>query len=116
MDESEHPRPTNFDQYQIDAARTLNRSLSQNERVLDAAAGLAEEAGEVLALVRKHIFQQRPLDRAQLRAELGDALWCLAAIATTQEISLGDVAQHNLAKLRDRHPRGFPPNAEPPGR
>jgi NTP pyrophosphatase (non-canonical NTP hydrolase) len=105
-----------FDRYQSHAARTLNPDLTQGERTLDAAAGLAEEAGEVLALVRKHYFQHRPLDRDQLRSELGDALWCLSAVATTMEISLGDVAQHNLAKLRDRHPRGFSPHTNPPAR
>jgi NTP pyrophosphatase (non-canonical NTP hydrolase) len=103
-----------FDRYQQEATRTLNRSLSTSERMLDAAAGLAEEAGEVLALVRKHLFQQRPLDREQLLAELGDALWCLSAIATVTEISLGDVARHNLAKLYDRYPEGFAPHGHRP--
>ncbi len=117
MDASEPrlpPPESDFDHYQRDAARTLNMALSKNERTLDAAAGLAEEAGEVLALVRKHLFQQRPLDRDQLRAELGDALWCLAAIATATEISLGDVARDNVAKLLDRYPKGFAPFAIPP--
>jgi NTP pyrophosphatase (non-canonical NTP hydrolase) len=109
---------SDFDRYQHDAARTLNPALSHDERTLDAAAGLAEEAGEVLAHIRKHLFQKRPLDRNQLRAELGDALWCLAAVATTMEISLGDVAQSNLAKLHDRYPHGFAPspNTDPPDR
>ncbi|MEP7345623.1 MAG: nucleoside triphosphate pyrophosphohydrolase family protein [Gemmatimonadaceae bacterium] len=104
------PGHNDLDHYQQDAARTVNPALSQTDRILDAAAGLAEEAGEVLALVRKHRFQQRPLDRDRLRIELGDALWCLAAVATATDISLGDVAQHNLAKLRDRYPQGFVPH------
>ena len=105
-----NPSYTDLDRYQRDAARTLNPSLSSVERTLDAAAGLAEEAGEVLAMIRKHLFQRRPLNRDQLRAELGDALWCLAAVATATEMSLGDVAQQNLAKLHDRYPMGFAPH------
>ena len=98
-----------FDAYQAQATRTLNPALDANAQLLDAAAGLAEEAGEVLGAIRKHLFQQRPLDRAALVAELGDALWCLSAVATSIGESLGDVAHANLAKLRDRYPDGFPP-------
>ena len=96
--------------YQQGAARTMNAALTGTERLLDASAGLAEEAGEVLAHVRKHAFQLRALDRERLATELGDALWCLAATATAAGLSLGEVASNNLDKLRRRHPEGF--NAE----
>ena len=59
------PSPNEFAQYQHDAARTMNPALSPSERTLDAAAGLAEEAGEVLAHVRKHLFQQRGISRLE---------------------------------------------------
>src|ERR1043166_2981945 len=49
-------------EYQRKAARTINPSLSEKERLIDAAAGLAEEAGEALAIVRKHLYQGKPLD------------------------------------------------------
>jgi len=111
--QSPEPQRDDFDQYQQDAARTLNPSLHADDRLLDAAAGLAEEAGEVLALIRKHRFQNRSLDLEKLRSELGDALWCLAAVATATNISLGDVARQNLAKLHQRHPHGFIPPDRP---
>lgn len=100
-----------LDEYQTRAARTLNPALSHGERLLDAAAGLSEEAGEVLGTLRKHLYQQRPLDLAALQEELGDALWCLAAVASTAGFSLGDVAHANLAKLAKRYPQGFTPDA-----
>jgi len=93
--------------YQTDASRTVNPALSPEDRLLDAAAGLAEEAGEVLARVRKHRFQQRTLDRDEIIIELGDALWCLAMVATSLGITLDEVADRNIAKLRARHPDGF---------
>lgn len=101
------PGPPTFETYQRDAARTLNAALSTTEQTLDAAAGLAEEAGEVLAHIRKHLYQGRPLDREQLALELGDALWCLTAVATVTGISLGDVARGNLRKLASRYPDGL---------
>lgn len=100
-----------LDDYQRAATRTVNPALSDKQRLLDAAAGLAEEAGEVLGLVRKHVMQQRALDRATVVEELGDALWCLAIVADTLGVTLSDVARANEAKLRDRHPDGF--SAEP---
>ena len=90
--------------YQSEARRTINRELTDDLRLLDASAGLVEEAGEVLSHVRKHVLQGRPLDREAVVLELGDALWCLAIAADTLGVSLQDVAQRNLEKLRSRHP------------
>jgi len=96
-----------FDDYQQSAARTLNPALDRDRRLMDAAAGLAEEAGEVLGHVRKAVYVGHPLDRERLTKELGDALWCIAALATTLDLPLTDVAEANLAKLRARYPQGF---------
>ena len=93
-----------LDGYQTEARRTINRGLTDDQRLLDSSAGLAEEAGEVLSHVRKYLFQGRPLDREAVTLELGDALWCLAIAADTLGISLQDVARRNVEKLRARHP------------
>ena len=95
---------TTLSEYQAEARRTIRRELTDDQRLLDAAAGLAEEAGEVLAHVRKHLLQGRPLDRESLTIELGDALWCVAITADTLGISLEAVARRNVDKLRARHP------------
>jgi NTP pyrophosphatase (non-canonical NTP hydrolase) len=95
---------TTLDGYQTEARRTINRALSDDQRLLDAAAGLAEEAGEVLSHVRKHVMRGRELDREAVALELGDALWCLAVVADTLGISLQDVARRNVEKLRSRYP------------
>ena len=93
-----------LDGYQSEARRTINRGLTDDQRLLDATAGLAEEAGEVLSHVRKHLFRNAPLDREAVALELGDALWCLAIAADTLGISLQDVARRNVQKLRARYP------------
>jgi len=98
-----------LDEYQRAALRTRNPALSERDFLLDAAAGLAEEAGETLGLVRKSVFQNRNADPARLRDELGDVLWCLAATAEALGLSLEEVAAGNLDKLRARHPAGFAP-------
>jgi NTP pyrophosphatase (non-canonical NTP hydrolase) len=96
-----------LDEYQATATRTLNARLTDTERLLDAAAGLAEESGEILGLVRKHAFQAHPLATDRLRTELGDALWCLSVTAKSAGFTLEEVAQANVAKLRARYPDGY---------
>jgi NTP pyrophosphatase (non-canonical NTP hydrolase) len=93
-----------LDGYQAEARRTINRALDDDQRLLDAAAGLAEEAGEVLSHVRKHVMQGKTLDRHAVALELGDALWCLSIAADTLGVSLQDVARLNIEKLRSRYP------------
>jgi NTP pyrophosphatase (non-canonical NTP hydrolase) len=95
---------TTLDGYQAEARRTINRALDDDHRLLDAAAGLAEEAGEVLAHVRKHVMRGKALDRDALALELGDALWCLSIAADTLGVSLQDIARLNIEKLRSRYP------------
>jgi NTP pyrophosphatase (non-canonical NTP hydrolase) len=94
-------------EYQRAASRTANRSLDDRERLADAAAGLAEEAGEVLGLVRKHLYMRHELDRERLTKELGDVLWCLSAVAGAVGVTLDEVAESNLSKLRARYPEGY---------
>ena len=100
-------RTMTLDEYQAEARRTINRALNERDRLLDAAAGLSEEAGEVLGLVRKRAFQSREMSTEQLAEELGDALWCLATTADCLGLSLEDVAMANVGKLKRRYPNGF---------
>ena len=96
-----------LDEYQQAARRTINPALDDRDRLLDASVGLAEEAAELLGLIRKRVFQHRQIDESQLVEELGDALWCLAVTAHTLGLPLSRVAQANHEKLRRRHPDGF---------
>lgn len=96
-----------LDDYEAAASRTTNLKLTDTERLLDAAAGLSEESGEILSIVRKHVYQNRSIDKHKLEIELGDALWCLAITARTAGLSLEQIAESNVAKLRDRFPEGY---------
>ncbi|MFC1465504.1 MAG: nucleoside triphosphate pyrophosphohydrolase family protein [Candidatus Brachytrichaceae bacterium NZ_4S206] len=78
--------------------------------VIYPALGLTNEAGEVAGKIKK-IFRDKAgaigeADRAALKAELGDVLWYLAQVCTELDLSLDDVAQHNLDKLASRQERG----------
>ena len=69
------------------------------------ALGLAGEAGEVANKVKK-IIRDGKLDKASLKAEIGDCLWYIAALCRDLNVDLGDIAKANLEKLQDRKARG----------
>lgn len=68
--------------------------------------GLPGEVGELCSLVAKGLRDGRQFDHDQnVKKELGDILWMVAAIALDHGFSLEDVAQANLNKLQDRFNR-----------
>ena len=92
-----------FDEYQEEAKKTA--IYPDQYRVVYPALGLAGEAGEVAEKVKKHI-RDGVLNVEELKKELGDVLWYLAAIASDLGLTLDDVAEANLQKLRSRQARG----------
>ncbi len=99
----------NLDEYQQLAARTLGLKRTHEQLLANAALGLTGEAGETAEIIKKHLFHDTPLDRDALMKELGDCLWYIGAFATVLDMSLDDIAQRNIDKLRKRYPDGFDP-------
>ena len=92
----------NLNDYQELAARTLAELPLEG-----AALGLCGEAGEVGDLIKKVAYHGHELDDAELTKELGDVLWYLAAIANIRGLSLNQIGEANIAKLKARYPNGF---------
>ncbi len=95
-----------FTVYQTLALRTA-RHTDKQRLLLNGVMGLCGEAGECIDLVKKHHFQGHELDVEKIMDEAGDCLWYLAAVAEGLGVSLGDVAQRNVDKLRRRYPEGY---------
>lgn len=94
-------------EYQTLAMTTLNPALSQKDILINGVMGLCGEAGEAIDVVKKHLAQGHELDRERLIKELGDVAWYLAETATALNITLEEVLESNLRKLRARYPEGF---------
>jgi NTP pyrophosphatase (non-canonical NTP hydrolase) len=99
----------NLDDYQ-QRARGTARYPVIGHPVIYPALGLTNEAGEVAGKIKK-IFRDKNglIDEADvqaLKAELGDVLWYLAQLSSELGLSLSEIAEHNLEKLRDRLSRG----------
>lgn len=96
-----------LNEYQELAQRTSNKELKPDEHIFNGVLGLAGEAGECADLVKKHYYQDERNIYADLIDELGDCLWYVAETASALGVTLEEVAQHNVEKLRKRYPEGF---------
>lgn len=103
-------KPTNTEltmsEYQSLAQRTSS-TKTKPDKLLNGVMGLNGEAGECIDLIKKHYFQGHELDEEKLVGEISDVLWYCAELASGLGVSLGDIARHNIAKLKKRYPDGF---------
>ena len=79
------------------------------ERLLTAAVGMSAEAGEFTEVVKKIIFQGKPVNEDNLfhlKRELGDIMWYVAQACIGLDISSMRFFM-NVDKLSDRYPDGL---------
>ena len=99
----------NFTDYQTKSRKTA-KYPAIGHPVIYPTLGLTNEAGEVAGKIKK-IFRDKDgviaeADREALKGELGDVLWYLAQVCTELDLSLDEVAEHNIEKLYSRLERG----------
>ena len=87
-----------IDEYQILSTRVEKYKKGQEDRYL--LAKLTEETGEVAKEIRRKIDDE-PLQK-DLTLELGDLLWCVAAIAKRNNIKMSTIVEYNMKKLFER--------------
>lgn len=96
-----------INEYQRLAMTTLNPELGKRDVLINSVMGLCGESGEAIDIVKKWMAHGHPLDRDHLIKELGDIAWYLAEAATALDVTLEDVLQANIEKLKKRYPEGF---------
>lgn len=101
-----------FDEYQALAMTTAQYPEKGEGSFISigyVGLGCAGEGGEIAEQVKKMWRNEGELTgerRDKILAEVGDALWYLAAMCTELNADFGEVAQANLDKLADRAERG----------
>lgn len=96
-----------MNEYQKLAMRTCSIPYDNKKgRLYHAVIGLNSEAGEVAGILQKE-YQGHEIDPEHLKKELGDCLWMIAEACDALDISMSEVAQMNIDKLRARYPEGF---------
>ena len=97
----------NLDRYQELSMRTQNKTLDRQELLAQGAMGLAGESGELIDMLKKHLFHGHVLNEDELISELGDVLWYISTLSKALGFTLEEVAFKNLQKLHRRYPQGF---------
>ena len=93
--------------FQKEAERTLRNDLPYECVCSNMAMGLAGECGEVVDLLKKHIWQGKELDINDLIEEVGDVLWYIANLCNVNKITMEECMLTNVNKLSKRYPNGF---------
>ena len=79
------------------------------QRLLTAGVGIGAEGGEFTEIVKKICFQGKPYNEANrehMIVELGDVMWYVAQACMGLNVSLDEVIEMNVDKLRSRYPGG----------
>lgn len=98
-----------FDEYQKKSRRTaIYPDLGDN--YIYPVLGLVGEAGEVAEKIKKIIRDSEgKIDdkkKEDIKKELGDVLWYLSQLSTELGLSLGEIADLNIDKLKRRDVKG----------
>jgi NTP pyrophosphatase (non-canonical NTP hydrolase) len=97
-----------FEEYQIEARKTAIYPDKDNNFIYPTL-GLAGEAGEVAEKIKKVLRDNQGIvseeKKIEITKELGDVLWYVANLSQELGISLDEVAQKNIEKLKSRQQR-----------
>ncbi len=77
--------------------------------LLCGAIGLGSETGEFQEIVKKCVFQGKPLNEEtvfHMKRELGDIMWYWINACRALELDPNDVVAENVKKLEARYPGG----------
>lgn len=98
----------NFQDFSSRLSELENQNFN-TERMLTSAVGMCAEAGEFTEVVKKIVFQGKPVTEDNifhLKRELGDIMWYVSQACLGLNISLEEVIQMNFEKLTARYPEG----------
>ena len=88
----------------LESASGVNMSL-----LLTGAVGISAEGGEFMEIVKKCIFQGKPLDddtQYHAKRELGDIMWYWVNACRALNVDPNIIIQMNIDKLKARYPGG----------
>jgi NTP pyrophosphatase (non-canonical NTP hydrolase) len=96
-----------FQRYQQAAIKTLQPPTEDTDPVLIPLLGLAGEVGSLTTAYKKHLRDGPAHEQGkhQLREELGDVLWYIAALAHRFDLDLDDIVSvviEFLAELQEK--------------
>ena len=78
-------------------------------RLITAALGMGAESGEFTEVVKKIVFQGKPVNEDNIfhmKRELGDIMWYVAQACMALDTDFDEIIEMNVEKLKARYPGG----------
>jgi len=78
-------------------------------RLITAALGMGAESGEFTEVVKKIVFQGKPVNEENIfhmKRELGDIMWYVAQACMALDTDFDEIIEMNVDKLKKRYPGG----------
>ena len=78
-------------------------------RLITAALGMGAESGEFTEVVKKIVFQGKPVNEDNIfhmKRELGDIMWYVAQACMSLDTTIDEIIEMNVEKLQARYPGG----------
>ena len=78
-------------------------------RLITAALGMGAESGEFTEVVKKIVFQGKPVNEDNIfhmKRELGDVMWYVAQACMSLDTTIDEIIEMNVEKLQARYPGG----------
>ena len=92
-----------------DRLRDLYSKEFSTHRALTAALGLCAESGEFTEIIKKIVFQGKPVNEENLfhmKRELGDIMWYFIQACILLDTTPEEIIKMNVDKLKSRYPGG----------
>lgn len=91
----------------VESVRRTATLGSKLETLQHCCLGIGGESGEILELIKKHIYYGKPYTKEELKNEIGDVLFYLQWLSDVHGFSVYDAMSANMEKLLKRYPSGF---------
>jgi NTP pyrophosphatase (non-canonical NTP hydrolase) len=83
------------------------RLANPEDRFTHAGIGIATEAGEIMDIVKRFRYYNKPIDRTHMIEELGDLAWYMNLMIDYLGGKWEEVFAMNVAKLQARYPEKY---------
>jgi|ERR1044071_6631229 NTP pyrophosphatase (non-canonical NTP hydrolase) len=81
--------------------------MARHEDLIHACMGINTESGELTDALKKFLFYCKPLDMVNVVEEIGDLLWYIAILCEYTGLSMEEIMEKNINKLKVRYPLKF---------
>ena len=74
--------------------------------------GLMGESGKEGDAIKKHLWQNEPLDKKYIIHKLGAVLWYMAVLADVLGVQLDDIFKNNIKEIKAEYPKLWEQNSK----